>query len=157
MRHGWGYIYELPPICSRFEELADHFALDGISLADPGTGRVIRLSSVGEQISSSRQDILNECRKSHNVSFNLYLAASDNLFCSIEKLNSETVREELKPDGKTQHYESERIIKNLTELSARGRKAELRWFWWTKTLNYVEIFIGTISSSAARRRLNGPC
>lgn len=74
---------------------------------------MIRLSPTGEQISSSRQDIIRECANATEVSFNLYLAPSDNLFCSIRKLNDEVVREGYNLDGKTEE-ESQRVSKNLT-------------------------------------------
>jgi hypothetical protein len=115
MRHGWVYIYESPPASKRFEELVDHFALHGISLTEPDSGRVLRVSPVGEQISSSRQDILDECAKSNKVNFNLYLGASDNLFCAIEKLNEQVVHEAYSLDGKTEE-QSARVINGLTDL-----------------------------------------
>jgi len=115
MRHGWVYLYEFPPAPTRFQELVDQLSLDGISLADPGTGQVIRLSPTGEQISSSKQDILRECANSSDVSFNLYIAPSDHLFASIFKLSDEILREGYSLDGKAEE-QSQRVIKNLTQL-----------------------------------------
>ena len=105
----------LPPAPIRFEELVDQLRHNGISLADPGTGRVIRLSTTGEQILSSREDIIGELANATEVSFNLYFAPSDNVFCSIRKLNDETLREGYSLDGKTEE-ESQHIIENLTRL-----------------------------------------
>ncbi len=115
MRRGWVYLYESPPAPIRFEELVDQLRHNGISLADPGTGRVIRLSTTGEQILSSREDIIGELANATEVSFNLYFAPSDNVFCSIRKLNDETLREGYSLDGKTEE-ESQHIIENLTRL-----------------------------------------
>lgn len=117
MRHGWVYIYESPPASTRCEELLDRLARQGISLADPGTGQVVRLSAIGEQISSSRQDILRESANSAKVSFNLYLAPSDNLYCSIEKLSNELCREGYSLDGKTE-LQSSSVIESLLHLFA---------------------------------------
>lgn len=121
MRHGWVYIYESPPALTRFEELAEHFALNGISLAEPGSGRVLRLSSIGEQIPSSREDIARELANSSQVYFNFYLAPSDNIFCSIVTLKNEIVREGYSLDGKTEE-QSFRVIRNLTELFVQRAK-----------------------------------
>ena len=118
MRHGWVYIYESPPAPTRCEELLDQLELQGISLADPNTGRVIRLSPIGEQISSSREDILRESARSTRVSFNLYFAPSDNLYCSIEKLNDEVCREGYSLDGKTE-LQSLSVIDSLLHLFAK--------------------------------------
>jgi len=118
MRHGWAYIYESPPASSRFDELVEHFALDGITLADPGTAKVTRVSPVGDQILSSRDDIRAECVTSQTVNFNFYLAASDNVFCSIDKIQAEVVREGFALDGKTEE-QSFRIIQNLIQLFSR--------------------------------------
>lgn len=118
MRHGWVYIYELPPVSSRLDELVDHFALDGITLADPGTGRVIRVSPVGDQIVSSREEIRAECVASETVNFNFYLAASDNVFCSLNRIEPGVVRESFSLDGKTE-AQSFRVIEGLAELFSR--------------------------------------
>jgi hypothetical protein len=121
MRHGWIYVYESTPALARFEELVEHFALNGISLAEPGSGRVLRLSSVGEQIPSSREDIARELANSAEVYFNFYLAPSDNLFCSIVTLKNEIVREGYSLDGKTEE-QSFRVIKELTQLFVQRAK-----------------------------------
>src|SRR6266850_5728582 len=115
MRHGWVYIYESPPASERFEELVDHFALDGISLTNPGTGRAISLSPIGEQILTTREGILKELTERKEVPFNFYLDSTTNLFCSIDKLNDKVLREGYSLDGKTEQ-ESERVIKSLTDL-----------------------------------------
>ena len=115
MRHGWAYIYESPPASSRFDELVEHFALDGITLADPGTSQVTRVSPVGDQILSSRDDIRAECVTSQTVNFNFYLAASDNVYCSINKIQPEVVREGFALDGKTEE-QSFRVIEDLIQL-----------------------------------------
>lgn len=119
MRHGWVYIYESPPASHRFEELVDQLALDGISLSEPGTGRVIRLSPTGEQIPSSKQDILKECENSTEVRFNLYFARSDHLFCLIQKLNAKVLREAYSLDGKTEQ-ESQSLIGAVLRLFAKA-------------------------------------
>src|SRR4029077_16985818 len=112
VRHGWAYIYEYPPASSRFDELVDHLTLDRITLADPGTGTVTRLSPAGDRVSSSRDDIRAECVASQRVDFNFYLAPSDNVFCSIEKIQPEVVRESFGLDGKTEE-QSLRFIEDL--------------------------------------------
>jgi hypothetical protein len=152
MRHGWSYIYERDPVSSRFLELVDHFALDGISLAEPATGRVIKLSSVGEQISSSKEDILSESLNSPIVNFNLYLAPSENLFCSMAKLDNKVVREGYSLDGKTDE-QSARIIKDLTQLFCR-RAANHGAFGFVADkfaglygdFHWDDFFLGTITS-----------
>jgi hypothetical protein len=122
MRHGWAYIYECPTALQRCEELLDHFSRDGVCLAEPTTGRVIRLSPVGEQIPSSKEDILKESACSPEVRFNLYLAPSTNIFCSIETISNEILRESYALDGKTDE-ESQRVIKNVAALfSIRARR-----------------------------------
>jgi hypothetical protein len=160
VRHGWAYIYDSPPASSRFDELVDHLTLDGITLADPGTGTVTRVSPVGDHISSSRDDIRAECVASQKVAFNFYLAPSDNVFCSIEKIQSEVVRESFALDGKTEE-QSLRVIEELIQLfthrAAKGsafgfvadRYAELhQHFHWddffggTRTPPEWPIFLG---------------
>ena len=118
MRHGWAYIYESPPASSRFDELVDHLTLDGITLADPGTGRVIRVSLVGDQIVSSREEIRAECVATQTVNFNFYLAASDNVFCSLNKIQPEVLRESFALDGKTEE-QSLRVTQDLIQLFSR--------------------------------------
>jgi hypothetical protein len=82
----------------------------------------LRLSPVGDQILSSREDILKECATSEAVYFNLYLAPSDNLFCSLERLNDEVLREGYSLDGKNEE-QSLRVIENLIRLfSQRAAK-----------------------------------
>ena len=115
MRHGWVYIYDSPPASSRFDELVDHFALDAITLSDPGTGIVTRVSPVGDQIPSSRKDIHAECVTSNKVNFNFYMAPSDNVFCSIEQIQAEIVRESFALDGKTEE-QSFRFIEDLIQI-----------------------------------------
>jgi hypothetical protein len=152
MRHGWIYIYELAPASSRIEELVDHLAFDGFSLAEPASGRVIRLSDVGEQILSSKQDILSESRNSSVVNFNLYIAPSDNLFCSLEKLDNEVVREGYSLDGKTDE-QSVRIANDLTELFCR-RAANRTAFGFVidkfaglhRDFQWDDFFLGTATS-----------
>jgi hypothetical protein len=122
MRHGWAYIYESPPASSRLDELVDRFALDGITLDDPGTGIVSRVSPVGDQIPSSREDIRAECVASQKVNFNFYIAPSDNVFCSIEKIQADVVRESFALDGKTEE-QSFRVIEDLIQLFC-GRAAK---------------------------------
>jgi hypothetical protein len=115
MRHGWAFIYVHPPCAKRVEELVDHFAIDGISLAEPDTGRVIRLSGDGEQISSSREDILRECVSSPELSFNLYVGPSDNVFCSIKTLSDEVLRESYSLQAKSD-AQSQLLTNSLARL-----------------------------------------
>lgn len=115
VRHGWAYIYESPSASSRLDELVDHFALDGITLDDPATGIVSRVSPAGDQIPSSREDIRAQCVASQKVSFNFYLAPSDNVFCSIEEVQADVVRESFALDGKTEE-QSFRVIEDLIQL-----------------------------------------
>jgi hypothetical protein len=82
------------------------------------TGTVTRVSPVGDQVSSSRDDIRAECVASQKVDFNFYLAPSDNVFCSIEKIQPEVVRESFGLDGKTEE-QSLRLIEDLIQLFIR--------------------------------------
>jgi len=123
VRHGWAYVYSVPPASSRFDELVDHFAQDGITLANPSTGNVTRVSLVGDSIPSSREDIRQECDASKAVNFNFYIAPSDNVFCSIEKAEPKIVREAFDLSAKNEE-ESFRIIQSLARLFFK--KAEER-------------------------------
>jgi len=111
-------MYGGPPASSRFDELVDHFAMDGITLAEPSTGKVLRVSPVGDPIQSSREDIRAECVNSQEVAFNFYLAPSDNVFCSIRTVRSNVVRESFSLDGKTEE-QSLHVIENLATLFCR--------------------------------------
>jgi len=123
MRHGWAYIYGIPPASSRFDELVDHFAHDAITLGNPPCGEVIRVSPVGDPIPSSRKDIRQECEASKVVCFNFYVAPSDNVFCSIAKIKAKIVREAFDLSAKNE-AESFRIIRSLAQLfSKRAEKA----------------------------------
>jgi len=124
MRHGWIYSYESPPAEERCEELLDYFATRGISLAEPESGRVIRLSGLGEQISSSKEDILSHCKTDQDLSFNVYLGPSDNIFCAFHKINADLVRESYSLDGKTEQ-QSIFVIKILADLFAIRAKNRL--------------------------------
>ena len=115
MRHGWAYIYGVPPASSRFDELVDHFARDGITLRNPATGEVTRVSPVGDAIPSSREDIRQESAATKVVRFNFYVASSDNIFCSIEKIKPTIVREAFDLSAKNEE-ESFRIIRSLAQL-----------------------------------------
>jgi hypothetical protein len=122
VRHGWAYIYGVPPTSSRFDELVDHFAHDGITLANPANGEVTRVSPVGDPIPSSREDIRQECGASQVVRFNLYIGPSDNIFCSIQKIKAKIVREAFDLSAKCEE-ESFRIIRSLAQLfSTRAEK-----------------------------------
>lgn len=118
MRHGWIYVYGSPPASSRFDELVDHFALNGITLIEPATGKVLRVSPVGDPIPSSREGIRAECVNSQHVNFNFYLAPSDNVFCSIQQVRPDVVRESFSLDGKTEE-QSVRVVEDLVQLFCR--------------------------------------
>jgi hypothetical protein len=115
MRHGWIFIYESSPALARFKELVAHFASKGVSLVDPGSGLILRISEFGEQTPSSKDALAKELVDSGKVVFNFYLAPSDNIFCSIETLKDEIIRESYSLDGKTEE-QSFQIIEILTEL-----------------------------------------
>src|ERR1700722_9531297 len=117
MRHGWIYLYEEPPAEKRCEEFLDHFGSRGISLAEPESGRVIRLSDEGKQVLSSREDILNHCKTDDDVFFNVYFGPSDNIFCAFHKINAGLLRESFNLDGKTES-QSISIITILASLFA---------------------------------------
>lgn len=122
VRHGWAYIYGVPPASSRFDELVDHFAHDGITLGNPPTGEVTRVSPVGDAIPSSREDIRQECDASKVVHFNFYIAQSDNIVCSIGKTKPKIVGEAFDLTAKNEE-ESCRIIRSLAQLfSKRAEK-----------------------------------
>ena len=122
MRHGWPYIYGVPPASSRFDELVDHLDHDGITLGNPPTGKVTRVSQVGAPIPSSREDIRQECDAAKVVCFNFYIAPSDNIFCSIKKSKPKIVCEALDLSAKNEE-ESFRIIRSLAQLfSQRAEK-----------------------------------
>jgi len=118
VRHGWVYIYDSPPASSRLDELVEHLARDGINLGDPGTGKVIRVSPVGDQILSSREDIRAECVTSSRVNFNFYFAPSDNVFCSVRTIQSDVVCESFALDGKSEE-QSFRVIDDLIQLFSK--------------------------------------
>jgi len=117
-------MYGGPPASSRFDELVDHFALDGITLMEPGTGKVLRVSPVGDQIPSSREDIRAKCVNSQHVNFNFYLAPSDSVFCSIEQVRPDVVCESFSLDGKTEE-QSLRVVEDLVQLFCRRAKKGL--------------------------------
>jgi hypothetical protein len=114
MRHGWVYIYEIPPAEARFEELMT-LAQNGITLARPGSAEIARLSAHGDRIVCSKQDIFREIEKSNYVSVQLYLDASTGLLCLIEKLGPDLVRESYSLDGKTER-ESLHVIRSVIQL-----------------------------------------
>jgi hypothetical protein len=118
VRHGLAYIYGAPPTSLRFDELVDHFAQDGITLENPSTGEVIRVSPVGEPIPTSREDIRLECVAANMVRFNFYIGPSTNIFCAIEEIKPKVVRETFDLSGKTQQ-ESLRAIRSLAQLFAK--------------------------------------
>ncbi len=124
MKHGWVYIYESPPASKRFEELVRNFTLEGISLADPATGRVTKLSPIGEQLGSSEEELVNEFELSRKVSFNLYLGPSDGFYCSIKELTSEVLCESYSLCGRTVQ-ESDRIINILTNFFRRRAESQV--------------------------------
>src|SRR6266704_5025146 len=102
MRHGWIYIYEIPPATARFDELAEFLELRGLSLAYPPSGSVIRLSPVGDQIMTSKEELRDRFRDSSEVAFNFYLDSSTNVFCSFDRLDEATWREGYSLDGKNE-------------------------------------------------------
>lgn len=148
MRYGWAYIYGSPPASSRFDELVEQFALDGITLGNPPTGAVWRISPVGDQIPSSREDIRAESIASSKVCFDFFIAPSDNIFCSIEKINAEVVRESFSLGAKSEE-ESFRIIENLIQLFSRRAANELafgfvvdRWAELHRDFHWDDFFVG---------------
>ena len=157
MRHGWAYIYGIPPASSRFDELVDHFSHDGIILGNPSSGDVTRVSPIGDPIPSSREDIRQECGASKVVCFNFYIAPSDNIFCSIEKIKAKIVREAFDLSAKNEG-ESFRIIRSLAQLfSKRAEKGRRLVLWQTDMQNFTNVFIGTISSLGGNAsQPNGP-
>ncbi|MBS1839944.1 MAG: hypothetical protein JSS69_07460 [Acidobacteria bacterium] len=123
MRHGWVYIYGSPPVEARFKEIVEILSKKGIFLERPGSGEVARVSTEGERIVSSEQDILKELQASHDVPIQLYLDESTGIFCSIEKLGPDVIRESYSLDGKTEE-ESLDVIQSLIELfSYRAKHA----------------------------------
>jgi len=115
MRHGWVYIYENAPATERLDELLSFLKRRGLSLAHPPTGRIIRLSKIGEQITSTEQDMRAQLAKSEELAFNFYIDSdSTNVVCSIHKLDNAIVREGYSLDGKTED-ESKFVINILLE------------------------------------------
>lgn len=117
MRHGLSYIYEYCPAEARFEEIVEIVSQGGISLERPGNGEIARFSGQGDRIRSSKQDILRELRESKIVRTQLWLDAITDVFCSIEELGSDVVRESYSLDGKTEQ-ESLYVISSLIKLFA---------------------------------------
>ena len=141
-------MYESEPASSRFDELVDHFALDGITLTEPATGKIFRISAMGEAILSSREDIRVQCVTSQKVNFNLYLGPSDNLLCSIEQIQPDVMREGFFFDGKTEE-QSFRIIEDLIHLFSHGAEKGLafgfvadRYAELHKDFHWDDFFIG---------------
>src|SRR5947208_2079108 len=88
MRHGWVYIYEIAPATERLAELVGFIGRRGLSLAHPPTGRIIRLSKTGDQITSTEQQLRDQLSKSEQLAFNFYIDSSTNVVCSIQKLDN---------------------------------------------------------------------
>jgi hypothetical protein len=112
MKHGLAYIYGSSPARSRFDELVQHIEQAGMSLANPSTGKVLGGSSFGE---TSREDIRARLAKGQKTNFNFYVAEDTNVFCTIQKIDDERLREEFDLSGKTEE-ESFAVIDVLTNL-----------------------------------------
>lgn len=115
MRHGWVYIYIFPPAASRFDELIGHLELRGMSLAYPPTGRVIMVSSTGEQVITTKEELRIRFSDCSEVAFNFYLNPSTSVFCSFDKLSEAAWREGYSLDGKSEQ-ESQVVIDTLADL-----------------------------------------
>ncbi len=115
MRHGWIYIYEIPPPTARFDELIQHLESRRLSLPYPATGTVIRLSPVGDQIMTTKEELRNRFNDSSEVPFNFYLNSSTNVFCSFDEISKATWREGYSLDGKNEK-ESHFVIDTLADL-----------------------------------------
>jgi hypothetical protein len=137
MRHGWVYIYECPPAEARFDELIAHLELRGLSLAYPPTGRVIRLSPVGEQIMTTKEELRERFSDSSQVAFNFYLDPSTNVVCSCERLDEEAWREGYSLDGKDEE-KSHFVVNMLADLFRQ--RAELGNAFSFVADNYAELY-----------------
>ena len=76
----------------RFDEIVTHLASSGISLRDPVSRKIFRCSRWRE-LATTQKAIKQHLAESRWTAFNLYLAPSTHLFCTIDKLKDGIVRE----------------------------------------------------------------
>src|SRR5262249_15681849 len=102
MRHGLLYIYELPPADLRFDGLVQHLEREGLSLAYPPTGNVLRVSDNSEDIKTTEDGIRQRLRNSRITLFKYYMDFQTSVFCSFDRFDKTAWREAHDLSGKTE-------------------------------------------------------
>lgn len=73
----------------KFEDIERTLAIAGLHLQRPGDGAVFRLSEVGDQISSSRDEVLHIFRDGPWLAVNFWLDEAVSAFVSTEQINED--------------------------------------------------------------------
>src|SRR5262249_55007300 len=118
MRHGLLYIYELPPADLRFDEVVEHFEREGMSLAYPPTGGVLRVSHNGEDMKTTEDGIRKRLTNAEITLFKYYMDSQTSVFCSFDRYDKTTWRETHDLSGKTKP-QSLALINSLEKLFAQ--------------------------------------
>lgn len=122
MRHGWAYIYGIPPGTARFQEISEILPRFGITLERPATNEIARIGPEGERIVCAKSDIVQELGRPTEVAFQLWVDFQTDVFCAIEELEGGFVRESFGLDGKTIE-ESIQVVAALMQLFELNTKS----------------------------------
>ena len=103
MRWRWAYLFENTATFS-MDDLVSDIESAGITLANPDSGRITRLTAdglplaptnpdSGNQISSSQAELASLVNSGHDVPFQWWLDSGRDIFCSIHRISAETLAE----------------------------------------------------------------